>query len=167
VLVLPAGGVEFGSLEVVEPGPVGIARHVEEADCAHERVAPVDGPVVELNRPDVAVLVPRGGLHGDAELQVRPQAELVDRLLEVLLQLGLRGVRAGPVVGLEREAVQVRADIDLGAGVGVVPPRPADPERGLVDRERVEVGLLHLHARRDAAEAGTDHHDPRVLRGTE
>ncbi len=167
VLVLPAGGMELRTLEVVEPGPVGVAGHVQEPDSTQEHVALVDAPVVELDRPDVTVVVPRGGLHADAELQVRPEAELVDRLLQVLLQLGLRGVRAGPVVALEREAVQVRAHVDLRTGVRVVPPRPTDAERRLVDRERVDAGLLHLHARRDPAEPGADHHGSRGPRGTE
>src|SRR5262249_31980048 len=89
------------------------------------------------------------------------ETELVNRLLEVLLQLRLPGVRTSPVVRLEREAVEVRWDVDLGAGVRVVPPRATDPERRLVDRERVNAGLLQLHARPDPAEAGADHHDPR------
>ena len=102
-----------------------------------------------------------------AEPQVRAQPELVDGLLEVLLQLGLLGVGAGPVVRLERVRVEVRADVDLGTRVGVVPPRAADTERRLVDRERVDPGALHLHAGGDPAEAGADDDDPRRARGTE
>ena len=160
VLVLPASGMELRPLEVLEAGPVGIPRHVEEAHGAHQDVALVDRPVLESQSPDVAVVVPGRRLHGDAQLQVRPKPELVDGLLEVLLQLGLAGVGAGPVMGLEREAVEVRPDVDLSAGIGVVPPRAADPERGLVDRERGDTRPLELHARRDPAEPGAHHHDP-------
>ena len=106
-------------------------------------------------------------LDGDAEAQVRAQPELVDGLLEVLLQLGLLGVRAGPVVRLERVGVEVRADVDLGARVRVVPPGAADAERRLVDRERVDAGALHLHAGGDPAEAGAHDDDPRRPRRTE
>ncbi len=61
----------------------------------------------------------------------------------------------------------MRAHVDFGAGVGVVPPRASDPERRLVNGERVDAGLLHLHARRDPTEPGTDHRHPRCPRGTE
>ena len=98
---------------------------------------------------------------------MRTQPVLVDGLLEVLLQLGLLGVGAGPVVRLERVRVEVRADVDLGARVGVVPPGAADAERRLVDGERVDAGVLHLHAGGDAAEPGADDHDPRRARGSE
>ena len=160
-------GVELGSLEVVEPRPVGVAGDVQEPHAADEHVALVGGAVVETDRPDVAVVVPRGRLDGHPEAQVRAQPVLVDGLLEVLLQLGLLGVGAGPVVRLERVRVEVRADVDLGARVGVVPPRPPDAERRLVDRERVDPGALHLHAGGDPAEAGAHHHDPRRALRTE
>ena len=164
VLVLPARGVKLRSLEVVEPGPLRVAGHVEKADGAHQHVALLDGRVVELQHPEVAVVVPRGGLHRDAEPQVRTKAELVDRVLEILLELRLPRVRAAPVVRLEREAIEVRPDVDFGARVGVVPPRAADPERRLADRERVDAGLLQLHARGDAAEPGSHHYDARCHR---
>ena len=49
----------------------------------------------------------------DAEAQMGSEPVLVDRLLEVLLQLGLLRVRARPVVRLERVGVEVGADVDL------------------------------------------------------
>jgi hypothetical protein len=83
--------MEHGPLEVVEPGPVRIARHVEEADRAHQHVALVRAAVVEIDHPDVTVVVPRRGLHGDAEPQVRPKAELVDGLLASAARAAARG----------------------------------------------------------------------------
>ena len=91
-------------------------------------VALVFGTVVEPDRPDVALVVPDRRLDRDPETQVRAQPVLVDGLLEVLLQLRLLGVGARPVVRLERVRVEVRADVDLGTRVRVVPPRPADAE---------------------------------------
>src|SRR2546421_9013514 len=58
---------------------------------------------------------------------------------------------------LKREVVEMVADVALAAGIRVVPPGAADAERGLVDRERRDAGLLHLHPGGDPAEAGTDH----------
>ena len=165
--MLPTGGVEDRALEVVEPRPVRITRDVEEPDRAHEHVTLIRAPVVEANRPHVAIVVPGGRLHGDAEFQVRAETELVDRLLEVLLQLRLLRVGARPVVGLEREAVEMRPDVDLGAGVRVVPPGPADTEGRLVDRERVDACPPQLHANRDPAEPGTDDDHPRRPSRTE
>src|SRR5262249_7686953 len=132
VLMLPARSVELGTAEGIEPRPRRIARDVEEPDPADEHVAFVDAAVVELNLPDMPLVVPGPRLAGDPEAQVRPEAELVDRLLEVLLQLGLTRVRARPVVRLEREAVEVRTDVDFRTGVRVVVPRSPDAERRLV-----------------------------------
>ena len=165
--MLPARRVELRAGEVVEAGPVGVAGHVEEPDAADEHVALVGGAVVERDGPDVAIVVPRRRLDRDAEAQVRTQPVLVDGLLEVLLQLGLLGVGAGPVVRLERVRVEVRADVDLGTRVRVVPPGAADAERRLVDGERVDAGVLHLHAGGDATEPGADDHDPWRARGSE
>src|SRR5204862_5966468 len=103
VLVLPARRVELWPLEVLEAGPVGVLRHVEELDSAHEDVALVGCAVVEPEAPDVAILVPGGGLDGYPKAKVGSEAELVDGLLQILLQLGLAGVGAGPLMGLEGE----------------------------------------------------------------
>ena len=69
------------------------------------------------------------------------QAEVLHRLLEVAVDLRLPRVGAGPVVALERERVDVRVDVDLGARVLVVPPRATDALGLLVDRERVMPAL--------------------------
>jgi len=89
----------------------------------------------------VAIVVPDRALHARTEPQVLPQAELVDGLLEVAVQLRLTRVRAGPVVPLERERIDVGDDVDLGGGVLVGPPRDADALRLLLDRERLNAGL--------------------------
>ena len=68
VLVFPARSVERGPVEVVEPGPVGVAGHVEEADRAHEDVECPDGPIAEAKHPTV---VPGRRLHRHPESQVR------------------------------------------------------------------------------------------------
>ena len=92
---------------------------------------------------------------------MRREPELADRLLEVAVDLRLAGVRARPVVALERERVDVRVDVDLGAGVLVVPPGAADPLRLLVDRERLDAGLAEQHAGRDPAHPRADDRDGR------
>ena len=84
-------------------------------------------PESQPDRPHVSIVVPCGRLDGHAQPEVRAKAELIDRLLEVGLKLGLAGMGAGPVVWLERVAVQVGAHVDLGARVRVVPPGAADP----------------------------------------
>ena len=155
--MFPTRSVERGPLEVDEPGPVGVAGHVEEADRAHEHVEPFDSPIGEAKQP---AAVPGRRLHGHAEPQVGPQPELVDGLFEVLLELRLPRVCARPLMGLEREAVELRGHVDFGTRVGVVPPGAADPERRLVDREGMDAGPLQLHPGRDAAEPGADNCDP-------
>ncbi len=161
VVMLPPCGVECGTLEGLETRPLGIPGHVEEADGTDEHMALVDRAGAEGDRPDVPVVVPGGRLDGRAQPQVREEPELVDRLLEVGLQLRLAGMGAGPVVGLEREAVEVRAHVDFSTGIGVVPPGAADAGRGFVDREGVDPGPSQLHAGGDPSEPGSHHDDLR------
>ena len=104
---------------------------------------------------------------GDAQLQVGAQPELVDGVFEVRLQFGLAGVGAGPVVRLERVAVEIGMHVDFGPGIRIVPPRPADPSRGLVDREGLDTGPPQFHPRRNASDPGTDHDDSRGAGGAE
>ena len=125
--MLPSGRVEFWSLEFLQPGPLGIPGDVEEADRTDQRMADVDDAGVECDRPDVAVVVPGGRADGHAQLQMGAQAELVDGVFEVRLQFGLAGVGAGPVVGLERVAVEIGVHVDFGPGIRIVPPRPLRP----------------------------------------
>ena len=160
--MLPPRRVELRALELVEPGPVRVAGHVEEADRAHQHVALVDAfrrraaaPRRDGRRPTwrTATVTP------SCRCGRRPNSSTVSS--RYFCSSGCRACVRDPVVRLEREAVEVRADVDLGAGIGVVPPGAADAERRLVDRERVDPGLLQLHAGRDPAEPSADHHDPR------
>jgi len=88
--------MELGPGEVVEPGPAGLAGHVEKADPAHEHMTLGAGPVTAAEHPNVAVVFPGRRLDGDAESEVRPEPELVDRVLEIFLQLGLPGSPDAP-----------------------------------------------------------------------
>ena len=70
------------------------------------------------------------------------QVVLVDDLLHVVEDLGLRRVGAGPVgLDLEGERVQVRLHIARGAGIAIVVPRTADALGLLVQRDLVEPSL--------------------------
>ena len=60
----------------------------------------------------------------------------------------------------ERERVEMGVGIDLTAGIRVVAPRAADPERPLEDREVVDARFAQLDARRDTSEAAADDRDP-------
>ncbi len=165
--VVPAGGVERRSSEPVEPGPVGEVRDVEESHRADQDVAFVDLARVEPDGPHVAVVVPPGRAHGGLQAEVRGQPVVGHGFLQVGLELRLAGVGPGPVVGLERVAVEVRVHVDLDPGVRVVPPGPTHAGGRLVDGERGDAGPLQVDAGGDAPEPGTDHHDPRGARGTE
>ena len=107
-------------------------------------------------------LVPLGALDADPEPEMGIESEVPHRLLEVTVQLRLLRVGPRPVESLEREGVDVGVNVDLAARILVVPPGPTDPFRPLVDRERVDPGLLELHADRDATEACPDDHDLRT-----
>ena len=99
--------------------------------------------------------------HAAAE-QLDPEVEAVEHsraggdLLEVGQDLGLRRVGVRPVgVGREREAVEVARDVARGAGVGVGPPRPAEPV-GLLDDQELLAVVLQPDGQRDAGEPGAD-----------
>ena len=85
--------------------------------------------------------------------------------VEVRLQLGLLREELGPVVArLEAVAVEVVADVDAGARIGVLPPGAADAGVLLDDRER-DAGLLEPDAGEQARLAAADHHDRERVAG--
>src|SRR5262249_31446976 len=96
MLVLPAGRVEPGSLELLEARPVRIARHVEKADGADEHVALFCRAVAEKYVIHLARLVPPGALDCGSQPEVRPQPVLVDDLGEVTENFRLLGVGPRP-----------------------------------------------------------------------
>ena len=96
MLVLPSKCVEFRALECIETGPCGIAGYIQESHGADECMASIDGPGVEGDVPHVVLVVPVGRCNRHSKLEVRPEAELVDHLFQVLLELGLLGVGTGP-----------------------------------------------------------------------
>ena len=78
-------------------------------------------------------------------------------LLEVGLDLRLRGVRRRPVgVARERERVELARHVAGGAGVGVVAPRAADVGAALDDDEVALAVLLELDGGAQAGEPGPD-----------
>ena len=75
------------------------------------------------------------------------------------LELGLLGEELRPVVArLEAVAVEVVADVDPGARVGVLPPGAADPGVLLHDGEG-DAGLLQPDAGQQSRLAAADDHD--------
>src|SRR5215218_113300 len=161
MVVLPPRRVEARTLEDVEARPVGVVRDVEETDCRDEHVALGLGAGRQGEAVHVTVVVPDRALDAGPEPQVRTKPEVRDRLLEVAVDLRLASMRARPVVALEREGVDVRVDVDLGARVLVVPPRATDALGLLVDGECRDAGIAQQHSGGDAAHPRADDHDLR------
>ena len=166
--VLPPRGVELGPGEVVEPRPVGIPRHVEEAGGAHEHVALVDGRRCRSGRVQMwrsSSHVAESTATPSRRCDRSPNSSTVSS--RYFCSSGCLACVRDQSCGLNGKQYRCDATSTSAPGYGVVPPRAADPERLLVDRERVDAGPLQLHARRDPAEAGADDDDLRRSRGTE
>ena len=162
-VVVPACGVELRSAEGRRPGDVGHLRAVELTDggdhgTCHDRVL---GPVgvADPDRPRAVVVVPHRAEHLGREPDAGFDAVLRHHRLEVGLQLGLLGEVLGPVVArLEAVAVEVVADVDAGAGVGVLPPG-ATHSRVLLDDGVGDARLFEPYGSQQAGLAAADDHD--------
>ena len=153
--VVPARRVERRTGEVVLPGDVGNVRTVELTDrgdhgarrracprCRRRRArAPTRWPARRpTSAPSTSV----------SKRTCGSMPCLLHHALEVRLQLGLLREELGPVVArLEAVAVEVVADVDARARVGVLPPGAADARVLLDDRER-DAGFLEADRRRAA-----------------
>src|SRR5205814_10564250 len=108
-----------------------------DEDSGRERAAG------RVEQPQLGVLVPRRGGHLVAEEQVRADAVLDGAAAQVVLDLGLaREGPAPPWVRREGERVEVRGDVALAAGIGVVAPRSADVVGALEHDEVVDALML-------------------------
>ncbi len=131
------------------------ARDAQEPDRADDGseapVRPARGRGDHVLAP---VVVPGDARHLLVQHQVAPESERVHDALEVTLQLILAGVGPAPVRRGVGERVDVRLEVHLGAGVAVVPPRPAHAQGALEDDEVLQALPLQGDAGRDPAEAG-------------
>ena len=118
------------------------------------------------HRPGLRVLVVDGALDLGREADVRAQLEAVGDVLEVVVQLVAQREVLRPVVGRERERVEVVRRVDPGARVVVVPPGAAHRLVLLDDREG-DAQLLEVHGRADARDAAADDQHPEALRHVE
>ena len=83
-------------------------------------------PAVAYMKTHRALVVPMGFGDTGAQPDVRRDPVLLDAVVEVGTDLGLRGIRPGPVaLDLKRERVERRLDVARAAGICVVEPRAA------------------------------------------
>ncbi|CAB4958103.1 unannotated protein [freshwater metagenome] len=156
-VVVPAGGVHRRAREVVQARDGRDLRLVEDAGGADDVAGEQRLGVLELDAPEVAVLVERRGR--DAGVQADPvaDAEAVDAVLRVGLQLAARRVDPRPARPLPvGELVAERRDVDRDAGIRVPVPRAADAVAGLEHEDVVLAGVLQRDRGADAGEAGAD-----------
>ena len=125
-VVVPAGGVERRPLEV--PRDIRHERTVQLPNRADDRAGADRVPRIQLDQPGRAVAIPGGRGDLGVPADVFAHAVLVHHRLEVGLQLGLAGEELTPVVTrFEAVAVEVVANVDPSAGIGVLPPGAPDP----------------------------------------
>ncbi len=166
VPVLPARRVEGRAAKRVQPLDLGQRRRGEGADGAHQDVGLVEPACVVGHHPTAAPLVPAGRLDAHARAQMGSDGEAIGALLEVAQDLGLRGVRLGPV-GLEGEGigVEMRRHVAGRSGVRVEPPGPAHAVGRLEQNEVAPARLGQRDGQPEATGAGADDGDPPVPDG--
>ena len=112
------------------------------------------------HRVHLSGVIPPDLAHSDAEPEVAAHVEEIERLVDVLQELGLARVRTRPDVIAVRQRVDGRVNVDLGARVVVDLPDAARPLLGLEHDEVVEPGLLQLDRHRHSTEPSADDDDP-------
>src|SRR5579875_744551 len=128
----PEPGVVGLAAESVASWHVGDVGHRQHAGGRHQEARPDFRAVVGGDLPHTVELVPRGRHDPRAEAHVTAQVEPVDDVVEIALDLGLRGEALLPVPLLEQlpgEEVPVRValGVEPGPWVPVPVPRPPDP----------------------------------------
>jgi hypothetical protein len=163
VVVIPRRRMEDGALEAIEPRDIGDGGHAQSTHPAHEHVGG-ERSSRGLEAPVAGVCVPGRPAHLVAEADEGHDAEVPGAAAEVLLDLALAGVEAGPVrIGRERKRVEDRWDVALTSGVGVVAPRPTDVIGLLEDDEVLDPLLSEANRHAEPREAAADDRDPDVL----
>ena len=143
-------------------GDVGQVRAVELADGGDDAPAATSVSSVAVGERMRTCQAPASSSHARATTSVSQRTWGVTpwrsiTSVEVALQLGLAGEELAPLVArLERVAVEVVADVDAAAGVGVLVPGAADAGVLLDDRER-DARLLEPDAGEQARLAAADH----------
>ena len=159
-VVGPVHRVEQRAVEVVEAGQVGDLRAVELADRGDDDgggaglAVPV--PVAADDGPAAGVVVPGHRLDLDAEADVAAQVLGVGDVAEVVEHLVALAEVRRPGLRTERVGVQVAGGVDAGAGIAVLPPRPADLVVALEGDDRHPHRAQRAHGEQPA-DAGADH----------
>ena len=154
-VVVPARRVEDLALEGVDAFDVGQPR-LGQAAGADDQGLRDPGAVRRTHGPALGVVVPRRVLGGRVEDEAVERSRLRGDLLDVVLDLRLRGVGARPVVGRERVGVELARDVAGRARVGVVAPGATHVRALLQDHEVGLAVLLELDRGAQAGEAGAD-----------
>ena len=157
--MVPARAVEHRSLELVEALEVGELGMVQHAGSGNHDVDIVAVPALRLDVPR-AVVEP-AARDRVAEPDLPLDVVLVRDTLEVPLDLVARRESVAPFGrGRERIGVEVGRDVAREPRIRVLPPRPTDTVRFLVDGEVREAGVLQLDRAEDSGHAGADDREP-------
>ena len=165
-LVVPAGGVPRRAGEVVAARDVRKGGPAQLADGRHDGGRLQRGAILQGEIPYGAALVELGGRHAGAETEMGPEPALVGQRVQVRQDLLPRREAAAPAAWPERERVEVRRHVAGQAGVGVVPPGPAEVGCPVEHEEVPDARLLERQRHTEPREPGADHDHPvpRMLR---
>ncbi len=159
VTVIPARRMEGAALEILQALQLRNLRLVQLAHRRDQHLGLDDLAAAQPDAPQRARLVPVRTQHLAAEAHMAQQVLLARHVAQVVEDLGLLAVAAGPgVVRLEAEGVQVRGHIAGRAGIGVLAPHPAHVPGLLQDGEGIDAGLLQRVPHAQAAETAADDH---------
>jgi hypothetical protein len=157
--------VIFSVTEVVQAGQVGRGR-LDQRSGPGDQVPGADLALAGGDPRAAGVLVPGRRGHLVPEPDQRAQPVVVGDIAQVAAQLGLGGEGLAPVgLGREGERVQVGLDVAAAAGVGVVPPGPADVGGPLQQHQVAVSGPAQRDGGAQAGEPGADDGDHHVAGG--
>ncbi len=157
--MVPAGGVEHGAGEVVEPRDVRATGARQGPGAVDDDLGDQHLAVRGRDRPGSRALVPAHLCDGDAEAGDAAETVTLRHVAEVGLDLRLTRVGPRPTrVQIERERVEMARDVARTPRIGVVPPGPPDLVGRLENRHLLESGPTQHDGCRDTGETRADHH---------
>jgi hypothetical protein len=164
VVPVPARGMEPRALEVFDARNLRPHEFVEHALGADDGIGFQHHSIGGGHAPQPFVVLPRGRFHRGVQADVGAQAVLVRTVIEIREDLGLAGERTRPVeLRFERERVEMRLHVALGAGVCVVVPGATDAARLFQHDEIVDARFLQLDGRADCTTTGANDDDSMSL----
>src|SRR5690606_12087708 len=161
LLLRPARRVEDHAAEALLPGEALLERGRQHPRAAHQELRVEDVTAIAVHAPAASLFLEVGGRDRGAEPKVLAQVQPVRHVAHPALDFRLAGEALCPAPVLvellvEQVLVDVGFRIELGAGIAIPVPGPADIQRG-IHPEDLEAHFAQLVKLVEAGNPGTDY----------